>query len=250
MTIARTGETFEMGRVLSRAFGAIGRNFGLFLGLALILAGIPHLLTALWRVSAQDPSHPGGAPAIIALVAGSLLGLVSGAILQVAITRATVTDLVGEKPAFGACLKAGLALILPMIGLSILAGLGVGLAMILLIIPGIMLFVAWSVAVPAYVQERIGITDSLGRSRALTKGARWKIFGLFLVYAIAVFILNLPVGFMVAGFHASPYLAVAFSSLVSVLGTMVLVTMQATMYVELRDVKEGVSPKELEAIFA
>ena len=250
MTIAGTAETFEMGRVLSRAFGAIGRNFALFLGLAVIFSGIPQLIGGLWRVGVQDPAHQFGAPSIVAVVAGTLLGMIGGAILQVALTRATVADLVGEKPGFAACLRAGLALILPMIGLTILAALGVGLAFLLLIVPGIMLWVAWSVAVPAYVQERIGITDSLGRSRALTKGARWKIFGLFLIYWIVISLLGVPLGILIAALHLPPYLAVVFTAILNIIGSMVIVTVQATIYVELRDVKEGVSPKELEAIFA
>ena len=250
MTSVRTAESFEMGRVLSRAFGALGRNFVMFFALAVILAGIPQLISGLWRVAVTDPAHQFNGPAIVALVVGGLLGLVGSAILQVAITRATVSDLVDEPLGFAACLKAGIALTLPMIGLTLLASLGVGLASILLIVPGIMLFVAWSVAVPAYVQERIGITRSLGRSRALTKGARWKIFALFLVYGILVTILSVPASILTVVMHAPPYLAVVSTTIVSVLGTMVLVTVQATIYVELRDVKEGVSPRELEAIFA
>ena len=57
-----------------------------------------------------------------------------------------------------------------------------------------------------------------------------------------------PLGILVAAVHLPPYLAVVFTTVLNLVGSMVLVTMQATIYVELRDVKEGVSPKELEAI--
>ena len=60
-------------------------------------------------------------------------------VLQVALTRATIGDLTGDRPTFAACLGTGFSLLLPMIGLTILGGLGVGLAMLLLIVPGLML---------------------------------------------------------------------------------------------------------------
>ena len=171
-------------------------------------------------------------------------------VLQAAVTRATVSDLVGERPDFGACLKAGLALLLPMIGLSIVAGLGVGFATLLLIVPGLMLYIAWSVAVPAYVQERIGVFASFDRSRGLTRGSRWKIFAILVVWWIVAALLQAPAEMLTAAAHIPSYAQVLVSTLVQAVTSMVLATLQATIYVELRDVKEGVLPKDLEAIFA
>jgi hypothetical protein len=39
----------------------------------------------------------------------------------------------------------------------------------------------WAVAAPVVVAEKAGVIGALSRSRELTKGARWKILGLFLV---------------------------------------------------------------------
>ena len=248
-TVSGTTEVFEIGRVLSRTFGAIGRNVALFVGLSAILAGVPQLIAGLWQASAGAIDKV-GAPAVMAIVFGALLGVLGTVVLQVAITRATVSDLVGERPRFAACLKSGITLFLPMIGLTIVAGLGVTLASLLLVVPGIMLFVAWSVAVPAYVQERVGISASLGRSRTLTKGARWKIFALLLVWWIIAVVLQVPATMLAAVAHAPSYVSVLLTAIVSTLTTMVLTTIQAAIYVELRDVKEGVAPNDLETIFA
>ncbi len=241
-------ETFDMGRVLSRAFGAIGRNAALFLGLAAILSGIPQLIAGLWRLGLSGPEFAG--PIVIAAVGGGLLAWVGSAVLQVAITRATISDLVGERPSFAGCLKAGFAMLLPMIGLTILLGLGIGLGFMLLFVPGVMLYIAWSVAVPAYVQERIGVVESFGRSRALTKGSRWKIFGLLLVCWIVILILQAPTGLLTAAAQTPTSLSVLITTAVSIVTTMVLCTIQAAIYVELRDVKEGAAPSDLETIFA
>jgi hypothetical protein len=43
------------------------------------------------------------------------------------------------------------------------------------------LFVRWSIALPACVIEGLGPVDSLGRSARLTKGHRWKIFGIVIL---------------------------------------------------------------------
>ncbi len=239
-------ETFDMGRVLSRAFGAIGRNAALFLGLAAILSGIPQLIAGLWRVDVGEFAGP----VVIAAVVGGLLAWVGSAVLQVAITRATISDLVGERPSFAGCLKAGFAMLLPMIGLTILQGLGIGLGFMLLLVPGIMLYVAWSVAVPAYVQERIGVVESFGRSRALTKGSRWKIFGLLLVCWIVILILQAPTGLLTAAAQTPTSLSILITTAVGIVTSMVLCTIQAAIYVELRDVKEGAAPSDLETIFA
>ena len=52
---------------------------------------------------------------------------------------------------------------------AILFGLGVWVGLLLFIIPGIMLMLRWSVAVPACVLEGTGPVASLGRSAALTQ---------------------------------------------------------------------------------
>jgi hypothetical protein len=44
-----------------------------------------------------------------------------------------------------------------------------------------MLMTIWFVAIPACVIERLGVLQSLRRSRMLTKGKRWQIFGIFLL---------------------------------------------------------------------
>jgi hypothetical protein len=44
-----------------------------------------------------------------------------------------------------------------------------------------MLGTIWFVATPACALERQGVFQSLGRSRTLTKGHRWRIFGVFLL---------------------------------------------------------------------
>jgi hypothetical protein len=256
MADSEGAENFDISRVISRSFETIGGNAPVFLGLALILSGIPSAVFNWWQLgnataSTTDPSvflTPAfWGPVAIAL----FLGVITNAVLQASITRATVLSLSGEQPDFVACLAVGLTMILPMIAIGLLAGLGIFAGLILLIVPGIILWLVWSVVVPAYVQEKLGIVEAFGRSAALTKGARGKIFLLFLAIVIGIWLLGIPVAMLgVAAGAATPLLTVLVQAVYNAVTSMLMVTMQASVYVELRDIKEGVGPADLEAIFA
>jgi hypothetical protein len=53
-----------------------------------------------------------------------------------------------------------------------------------------MLLTMWAVIGPVLVAERTGLFETFGRSRALTRNTRWRIFLLLLVAAIGVGGLN------------------------------------------------------------
>jgi hypothetical protein len=258
--MAEVGEgRFEVGSVISRTFETIGSNALLFIGLAVILAGVPAFAINWWQFTnlatggAADPSRFFSTAYLGPIFVGWLVTMVSSAVLQAALTRATVTHLSGEKPDFGRCLTVGLTMILPMIAIGFLVAFGVGLAMIFLIVPGIILWLCWSVVVPVYVQEKVGVFEAFGRSLDLTRGWRWRIFLTMLVIVIGLWLLSIPTGMLTAGALAASgsVLTVALlSGAIGALGNMVIVTAQSSIYVELRNVKEGVAPGDLEAIFA
>jgi hypothetical protein len=70
---------------------------------------------------------------------------------------------------------------------GILAGLGIALGLILLIVPGLFLLTIWSLIVPTIVLEGKSAGESFGRSRELVKGNGWSVFGV-IVITIAVLI--------------------------------------------------------------
>jgi hypothetical protein len=65
--------------------------------------------------------------------------------------------------------------LLPLIAVSILAGLGIGIGFLLLIVPGLILLTIWSVAAPVLVIERPGVLRAFGRSRELVRGYGWPV---------------------------------------------------------------------------
>jgi hypothetical protein len=69
----------------------------------------------------------------------------------------------------------------PLLGASILAGLGIALGLIFLIVPGLILLTWWALIAPAIVLEDKGVLDSFGRSRELVSGNGWSVFGILII---------------------------------------------------------------------
>jgi MFS family permease len=68
-----------------------------------------------------------------------------------------------------------------LLAVAILAGIGIAIGLVLLIIPGLILITLWAVAVPVVVLEKPGVFASFGRSRELVRGHGWPVFGTLVV---------------------------------------------------------------------
>lgn len=251
---------FRIGRVFGDTFNVFGRNFGLYIGLSLIFAGIPNFLYQLLIGSQVEASvQTNGAPppsfvitALFGALVFFLIYMALSSVLQAALVRATIQDLNGQQPTFADALSRGIALLLPVVGLSIVMSLGIGLAGILLVIPGLYLLIRWSAAVPVLVQERLGILASLKRSSELTDGSRWRIFGLLIVLGVALIILQLVLGVLLMAIMPAlgTVLATALATSVSAIFSVLISIALAVSYVELRYIKEGADVSELAEIFS
>jgi uncharacterized membrane protein len=253
----------SIGRVFQRAFSAISLNPVVILSLALVIGALPGLIFtyAFFRLGLTSPAaiQKGVMPGrglLGAMFISWLLMMVLSALVQGALTRATVSANEGQRATFAQSLSAGLRVALPLIGLSILWSLGVGIGFVLLIVPGIILLMMWSVAVPALVVEREGVFAAFSRSAQLTKGARWKIFGLSLVLLVIYWLLSLIAGLVGLGMYSAANPAgFTFANIIGgiVVGTIFNTlwgTIQPSLYVELRQWKEGDSMQNLEHVFA
>ena len=150
MAITDTGVRFDFGRVTSRIFSLISRNFVPFAVLSLIFAGLPAAVILF-----MQPGMIAGAAAsqdqtsMLLVVYGAVfVSYLAGLVLSAALTRASVDDLSGRPVALGAALATGVSLILPMLGLGIVMGIGIVFGLFLLIVPGVFLALCWAVAAP------------------------------------------------------------------------------------------------------
>jgi hypothetical protein len=76
---------------------------------------------------------------------------------------------------------------------GILAGLGIAVGLVLLIVPGLFLLTIWSLIVPTIVLEGKSAGESFGRSRELVKGNGWSVFGVIVITFVAVFVARIIV---------------------------------------------------------
>lgn len=253
----------SIGRVFGRSFSTIRHNPVVVLGLALLLGALPgiallYLISSIGLGSDPDNLSSSAVTGIFGVMfIYMVFSLAISAIVQGALTRATVSETEGRRASFGESLSVGLRFFLPLIGVGIIFGLGVVLGMILLIVPGIIILLMWAVAAPALVIEREGVFRALSRSGELTKGARWKILGLFLVLLVVYYLLSMVLGAIgldqFSATQENP--GISPTALIGsvVLGTLynaVWGTIQPSLYVELRHWKEGDSSEVLEQVFA
>jgi hypothetical protein len=72
-----------------------------------------------------------------------------------------------------------------LIGAGILAGLGIALGFILLIVPGLILLTWWCLIAPVIVLEKKHVGESFSRSRELVRGHGWTVFGIVIITVLA-----------------------------------------------------------------
>ena len=189
------------GRVFSHAFGVLRSNPGVMFGVAFLLQAVPSLIIGMLRLSLTGRMLTRDDTVLVVLISivFAFLNLLFAMIVQGALVRATVAHSEGRRASFGESFSAGANVGLPLIGVIILMSIGFAIGFLLFIVPGFILFAMWAVVVPVLVQERTGVFEAFGRSRALTKGARWKVIGIELLMLVAIYAVVIVVGLLAMG---------------------------------------------------
>lgn len=254
----------EIGYVISQTFATIGANFPVFLMLSVLFAGLPAVVvgyitqTFVWSamMSSSDPTSYLGI-AYVVQIGSWLVLMIPTYVLIGALTHGSVVHLSGGKASLADCLGTGFGRSLPLVALGLLSALGIGFFFLLLIVPGIMAAVRWAVAAPALVVERTGIIESFKRSGELTRGSRWGIFGLFVVWAIASYVFELCISAAVSFGFASMnsfdmsaiWIFTVITGISSAVTNMIAAAGSAALYTELREIKDGATSTELAKVF-
>ncbi len=225
---------FRIACVLRHACAVLYRNFWIFLPISAIAAS-PNLIifSNSYRNARFSPAY------LLALFSLFVLGALSQAVLL----QATLQDISGRPVLLGEALRNGLERLLPIMGVAIATTLGCILGALLLVVPALILWVRWYVAVPVCVVEHLGPIRSIDRSQELTRGYRWQISGLcllFLIFAVIVGTMSfrlLPAPLAAIGIWVSISVASSFGAVVVIL-----------TFIELRRAKEGIGEEQV-AVF-
>jgi hypothetical protein len=125
-------------------------------------------------------------------------------------------------------------------GASILAGIGISLGFIALVIPGLVLITIWLFIVPVIVLENSGIGDSFGRSRELVRGYGMNVFGVIVLTILLILAFGLVLGAILL--FLPDELSRFISQVVSGTVTAPFITLTWTLlYFRMRAAKEPVS---------
>jgi hypothetical protein len=167
---------------------------------------------------------------VISLVAGTLF---TGMVVELV---ADVQD--GRRDATaGQLLKAVAPVLGQLILVGILAGVGIVIGFILILIPGLILITIWSVAAPVVVLERPGALRALGRSRELVRGNGWQVFGVIVVLDILVLVVAFAIE--AAAASAGTGVGIVVAVIVGVLAAPLSALAAAVLYFELRGPPAG-----------
>ncbi len=245
---------FRIGGVFSRTFSVFSRNFLTF-GLIALLANLPGVAINLL----VGTPRPGTAPLVLVGLT-AVLFLVLAQVSMAAIVYGAFQDMAGRPVHLLDSVQVGLRRSFSVLVVAILSPFLAVLAAIFFVVPGVILFLMWFVAIPACVVERLGPIKSLGRSRQLTKGHRWKLLGLILLVFALLLVISfvlfatlgaLGIGAFVggAGRVAGAVISLAIGLIWQVVwGTLYAIFVVVT-YHDLRVAKEGVNTEQIVAVF-
>lgn len=172
----------SLGTVLDEAWTIYTRFFMRFFLIGLAVFVVVNVVYALLLETIDEGSTGGAAVATMAAVVATIIGSMW---LQAALVHAVVDARDGTLDiSVGDAFRRAWPFILPLLLSSIVAGLGILLGIILLVIPGLILAVRWSVIAPAIVLEQRGVRSALGRSNQLVKGSGWTVFALVVITGV------------------------------------------------------------------
>ncbi len=270
-----TAGEFRVGRVISRALSVLSHNIFKF-SIVTGIAASPMLFIPQ-RTGIPIGVNPFNNMSLIGTVV--VLYVVLTLLSQAIIFYGAFQDMRGRPVNLGEGFKVALGRFFPLIGLGlvivlVLSGISLVIGLVFAVpvvqsaspfiiflavilfffVPVMMLFVMWSMASPVCVVEQAGPFRGLGRSRELTKGNRWKLFGLLLLAMIVWLIISVLVTAatsMVAVLFPAGALVViktvnlVWSAVWSAFGVILLVV----SYHDLRVAKDGIDTDQIAAVF-
>jgi hypothetical protein len=168
----------SIGAVLDEAWTLYTKFFLRFFVLALVVFAAVNLLYAL---IVEASSGDSGTAFWLALV-GLATTIIGTTWLQGALVYAVRDARDGSFDAtLGEVFSRVAPFILPLLVAGFLAGLGIAVGFVLLIIPGLFLLTIWAVIAPVIVLEKQRPIGAFGRSRELVRGHGWTVFGIVIV---------------------------------------------------------------------
>jgi hypothetical protein len=218
----------DVGGTLREVFATYGAHAGvllplafwIFLGVAVVDGLIGSRVSLLWI------------EIIVSTVAATLYqGMVVGLVRDVQDGR--------RESSARELLEVATPVLLPLIGAGLLSGLGIGIGLFALIVPGLILLTIWAVIAPVIVVERSGALAAFGRSRALVRGNGWPVFWVVLAAFLISSAGALIFGGIAAGISDGPVVRIVFGALAATITAPITALTAGILYFRLVAIERG-----------
>lgn len=254
----------RVGEILGAGLTVLRRHFARLAGLSLavsvvgaallwaLLSSTDHIeefVDGSWVDSAMSGTSVGPPGPILGATAIQVItSLVGGLLVAGVATVYAAQDTLG-RPTTAADRRSRMrGRWLPLIGVSLAGALGTTIGLTLLIVPGVLLYLAWFVVAPVSVLERADVGTAFRRSALLTQGQWGRIFGISAACAGVAFVLSLAVAALIGQLLTglSPVGALLVSELVSAVVSLFATgwagAVCAFTYIDLRIRRENLGP--------
>jgi hypothetical protein len=228
--------TFELrpmsvGEILDGAVTLYRTSFTTLVSVAIVFLGIPAALRVFVSLSGQSL----GLMEFLALMVWSF-----GSLLSSAGTLWVISETyLGRQASVGEAVRFAFSKIVPLF----LAGLAVGIivmfGLLLLVVPGIIAACGYAVVSQAVVLEDVSADVALKRSWQLTKGFRWKVFGLGCVAFLIIFLPAMVFSFLAGTLPGEGTTGSVLGDFVSLIITPLFTCAFTLLYYDLRVRKEA-----------
>lgn len=171
---AEPSSPFDTARALRLAWRSLAARAPTVIGVMLAVVVGPEIaaFSAIYLADGAGGSYQ---------IASAVVGLTGGCLATATITYLLLVELTGERVTWLDSLRVGGRAFLGVTGVSVIVAIGTMLGALLLVVPGIFVAVCCFVAIPYRVANGPGVMDAIKFSTALTKGSRWRLFGLLLI---------------------------------------------------------------------
>lgn len=263
-------ESLGIGTLVGETFSIFFRRFIYFLLLGFLILAVTTTLSGIlfgFDVVfglATDQTDPLANPIIdnpVAFLANIMIGMLGFGFMTACFMMMSYDAKLGRPARVGGYVMVAARFVLPIAVLTLAVSLLIGIGMVFLIVPGLWLMAVFAVTVPAIVIESAGF-GAMGRSAELTRGYRWPIVGLYIVFLIIFIVIAMVIGgvtaamtFSLAATGTVPGAGnIAMLVLVQSLGNAIsygfMSVASAVLYARLREIKDGVAVDSLVEVFS
>ena len=165
---------FSFSDVLGSGWGVMKANFWFFVGLGIVYA-VVNSMTNMLNEIIKNTYAPTALVAIVRIILG-IVGQVISVVLNIGIVKISLSFCDGVKPRFGTLLD-GWDCFWRYAGTMILYSLIIFGGFLLLVIPGIIWSVKFSLSYYFVIDKGLSPIEALKASARTTTGVKWELFG-------------------------------------------------------------------------